>query len=313
MSTSALRTAGEPPLARLRGVLPVVQTPFLDDDAIDFATLQREVDWVFQQGADGIVMAMVSETLRLDTQEREGLAEALCRWGRAQGAVIISVGAESTRVALRHARHAEAVGAEALMAIPPVATACSEEELYGYYAALLRATTVPLIVQDASGYVGRPLSIAFQARLAEEFGPRVMFKPEAPPLGQRLGALRAAVGPATRIFEGSGGIALVESYRRGIDGTMPGAELVDVIAALWRALQAADARRIDRLALPLVALVSLQTSLDAFLAVEKHLLHRRGVFPNTRIRGPVGYQLDEVTRREVDRLFDLLMQALAEA
>jgi dihydrodipicolinate synthase/N-acetylneuraminate lyase len=313
MSTAAMRTDEEVPFPRLRGVLPVVQTPLRDDDAIDFATLQREVDWVLQQGADGVVMAMVSETLRLDSQEREALAEALCRWASPHGAVIISVGAESTRVALRYARHAEAAGADAVMAIPPVATACGEDELYGYYAAILRATAIPVIVQDASGYVGRPLSIGFQSRLAQEFGPRVMFKPEAPPLGQRLGALRAAVGPGTRIFEGSGGIALVESYRRGIDGTMPGAELVDVIVALWRALQAGDALRIDRLALPLMALVSLQTSLDAFLAVEKYLLHRRGIFPNTRVRGPVGYVLDDVTRSEVDRLFDLLMQALAAA
>jgi 4-hydroxy-tetrahydrodipicolinate synthase len=55
--------------------------------------------------------------------------------------------------------------------------------------------------------------------------------------------------------------------------------------------------------------VSLQTSLDAFLAVEKHLLVRQGVFRSERVRGPVGYVLDAETRREVDRLFDRLLEA----
>ena len=45
-----------------------------------------------------------------------------------------------------------------------------------------------------------------------------------------------------------------------------------------------------------------QGDLDAFLAVEKHLLVRQGIFRSERVRGPVGYALDAETRREVDRL-----------
>ena len=56
------------------------------------------------------------------------------------------------------------------------------------------------------------------------------------------------------------------------------------------------------LSLPISALISLQTNLDAFLAIEKYLLVKQGVFTNTHVRGPVGFILDEETRREVDRL-----------
>jgi 4-hydroxy-tetrahydrodipicolinate synthase len=51
-------------------------------------------------------------------------------------------------------------------------------------------------------------------------------------------------------------------------------------------------------------------SLDGFLAVEKYLLVKQGVFKNTLVRGPVGYVLDEESRREVDRLFDLIGEAM---
>ncbi len=304
-------TAGRAP--SLGGVLPVFQTPFREDDeSIDADTLAREIDWLFDCGADGIVMAMVSELLRLDTNERRRLAELACRFGRSRGTVVISVGAESSRVAEAFAKHAEQAGANALMAIPPVSVALGEPDLMRYFERIVRATPLPLVVQDASGYVGRPMSIELQARLLAEFGAdRVLFKPEAPPIGPRLSALRDATGGRARIFEGTGGIALVDSHRRGIVGTMPGADLIKGIVSLWRALQAGDERRIYELSLPISSLVAVQNSLDAFLAVEKHLLVRQGIFQNAIVRGPVGYQLDEETRREVDRLFDLLNDALA--
>lgn len=295
---------------KIQGVLSVFQTPYHEDESIDFATLEQEINWLYDQGSDGIVMAMVSEVLRLSGEERKGLAEAACRFGNERGVVVISVGAESTYTAVDYARHAESVGADAVMAIPPVSAAVAEDELKRYYECIIRAVSIPVIVQDASGYVGKPMSIALQAGLFNEYGERVMFKPEATPIGPRLSALREATGGQAPVFEGTGGIALVDSYRRGIVGTIPGADLIDALVALWRALQAGDEERIYRLSLPLSALIAVQTSLDAFLAVEKYLLVKRGIFKNSLVRGPVGYVLDEETRREVDRLFDHLMAAV---
>jgi 4-hydroxy-tetrahydrodipicolinate synthase len=295
----------------LAGVLPVFQTPYREDETFDEQTLEREIAWLYDCGADGIVMAMVSEVLRLDTDERKKLAELACRYGSKRGAVVISVGAESAKIAEGYTKHAESVGAAAVMAIPPVSVAVGEDELLRYYERIIRAVKIPVVVQDASGYVGRPMSIPMQAKLMQDFGPdRVLFKPEATPIGPRLSALRDATGGKAKIFEGTGGIALVDSYRRGVVGTMPGADLIKGIVALWRALQAKDEKRIYEVSLPLSSLVAVQNSLDAFLAIEKYLLVKQGVFKNTLVRGPVGYTIDEETRREVDRLFDLVTRAV---
>lgn len=290
----------------MKGVLPVFQTPFNDDESIDFDTLAREIDWLFEMGADGVVSGMVSETLRLDGDERRALAECVCNAARGRGPVVISAGAESTAVAIGFAQHAERVGASALMVIPPVSVKLGEEALSRYYARIIESVRIPVVVQDASGYVGRPMSIAMQAALFDTYGPRVMFKPEAEPIGPRLSELNAATQRRAAVFEGTGGIALIDSHRRGVSGTMPGADLIDGIVALWRALEAGDAARAERIAAPIVAMIQLQTSLDAFLAVEKHLLKRRGIFKNTVVRGPVGFTLDDATRADIDRWFDAL-------
>lgn len=296
------------------GVLPVFQTPFHEDERIDYDTLAREVDWLFDQGSDGIVMAMVSEILRLSDTERKELAERACEMAAGRGMVVISVGAESSHIAEELARHAESAGAGALMAIPPVATGASESELADYYHRILQSVSLPVIVQDASGYVGKPMSISFQAGLLDTWGPdRVWFKPEATPIGPRLTELRDATGGKGRIFEGTGGIALVDSYRRGIAGTIPGADLIQAIVPLWQALETGDYDLASRIHGPLSSLVSLQTSLDGFLAVEKHLLVRQGIFRNEIVRGPRGFVLDRETREEVDRLFDLMMKAVEES
>jgi 4-hydroxy-tetrahydrodipicolinate synthase len=226
---------------------------------------------------------------------------------------VISVGAESIREAIDFAHHATGLGASAVMAIPPVATALSGAKTIEYFAAIAGDISIPLVVQDASSYVGAAIDLSVYLELLARFGEhRIFFKPEASPLGPNLSKLRDASGGKARIFEGSGGINLVDCYRRGIVGTMPGTDLLDAIVALWRALQTNDEKRIYQLSLPICALTALQlqSGLDGFLAIEKYLLKKRGIFSNTLQVQPCGWQMDVETAAEVDRLFTLMQQSL---
>lgn len=297
----------------LHGVLPVLHTPFLEDGKIDWKTLEREIDWAFEVGADGVVVAMVSEVCRLPNATRRELAEAVCRGAQGRGFSVISCGAESSGEACELAEHAASLGASALMAIPPIATRLPGSKTRDYFAAIAERVSIPLIVQDASGYVGAAISLDVYLDLLERFGPeRILFKPEAHPLGPNLSRLRDATKGQAKIFEGSGGINLVDCYRRGIQGTMPGTDLLDAVVALWKALQAQDDDRIYQLSLPICGLVALQLSagLDGFLAIEKYLMNKRGIFPNTIQREPVGWELDPETTAEVDRLFARLQAVI---
>lgn len=300
-----------PDTPALYGVLPVLQTPYDEKGEIDDATLRREIDWVLRNGAHGVTTGMVSEILRLSSTERLHLTEVVCDAARSSGApVVISCGAESTRTAVQFAEQATAHGATAVMANPPVTVGPTDADLLAYYSAIVESAGIPVIVQDASGYVGRPLSIDLQVTLLDRYGDLVYFKPEAPPIGQRLSQLRDATGGRARIFEGSGGAALLDSYRRSVVGTMPGAEVCWAIRAMWDALEIKDWDRAYRISGPLGALVALQVGIDGFVAVEKHLLCRQGVFRSAAARGPKAFTLDDETLDEVDRVFDLLRTAV---
>lgn len=297
----------------IAGVLPIAHTPFLDNDAIDFASLERQIDWAYSVGADGFGTGMVSELLRLTYGERIELTKELGRLNKDRGAFFMGVGAESTAQACEYARVAEAAGASAVMAIPPLSAKLPGNRVRDYFAALADAVTIPIIVQDASGYVGQPIPIPVCVELLETYGPeRILFKPEANPIGPNLSLLRDATGGRAKIYEGSGGISLVDSYRRGIAGTMPGMEFLRGIVALWKALGQGDDAAIYRIYFPICALVGLQlqAGLDGFLAVEKYILKKQGLFTTDRRRLPYAWTLDEETRQELERLLVQLDKAL---
>jgi dihydrodipicolinate synthase/N-acetylneuraminate lyase len=299
----------------IAGVLPVVHVPFDDNDSIDYASLDRLVDWALVEGAQGCCTGMVSELLRLTTDERLELTRHLGKQVGDRGAVVIGVGAESTKQAIQYARCAERAGCDAVMAIPPMSSALPPAALREYFSSLADAVSLPLIIQDASSYVGQEIPLEVSRGLLDQYGEdKILFKPEASPLGPKLSQLRDATEGRARILEGSGGFALVDSYRRGIVGTIPGMEFLPAVVRLWQALTDGDEQTTYRIFLPLAALVSLQlqAGLDGFLAIEKYLLNQYGLFPTTHRRKPYSWSLDDETRAEMERLLTLLDAAMDE-
>ncbi len=298
---------------QLQGVLPIAHTPFTDADDIDGPVLRRSIDWALSIGADGIGTGMVSETMKLTADERVALTQLLVECVAGRGSAFMAVGAESTKAAVAFSVAAERAGCDAVMAVPPLTSRLSEPQLIDYFRAIADAVAIPVIVQDASGYVGQSIPIAACVKLLDRYGPeKVLFKPEAAPNGPTLSSLRDATDGRAKLFEGSGGVFLIDSYRRGIAGTMPGMDLLDGVVEIWKALQRGDEEAAYRAYFPVCAIVALQlqAGLDGFLAIEKYLMVKRGLFPTARRRKPYGWELDAETAAEVDRLFERLQHAL---
>ena len=295
----------------IQGVLPVIHTPFDEKERIDFDSMMREVDFAFDSGADGIVMALASEILRLTHGERLEMTRRLVEFARGRGPVIIGVHGESTVQSMEYAQAAQKAGADALMATPPLMGGWTLDALFAHYAALVHGTNLAVIVQDGSAHVGRPMPIAFQARLRNELGERILFKPEAVPVGPQFSQLRDATQGKARIFEGLGGLYLVDSFRRGVAGTIPGTDTVDAIVFVWKALQNGDEEAVYRVHPLLGSLTALAgATLDSLVCVEKYILRRRGVIRCEARRTPNSFTLDPETRAEVDRLLNRLLAAI---
>ena len=296
---------------KLGGVLTVLQTPLTDNDQIDEEIFEREVEWLITCGVDGVVLAMVSEVLRFSAEERRAQWQVVVRLLRGRIPLVASVGAESTAIATMLSRWALNDGVAALMATPPAALAYLPAEISSYYVAIIESVSCPVLVQDASNYLGQPLDVSLYVDLIDAYGQeRVQFKPEAKPVKARLEALKSKSGGRARVFEGQGGADLMDTFPIGIVGTMPGAEIPWAVVALWKALTESNWKRARAIHAPLLKLVSLQTTLDAYIAVEKYLLVKQGIFNSTRQRGPVGFVLSAETQAQIDVGFEELRAAV---
>jgi len=295
----------------LAGVFNVLQTPLTETDEIDEPVFAREIEWLLKCGIDGAVLAMVSEVLRFSAEDRRKQWQLVLKLINGRIPVIASVGAESTYIATSLAKWAEIDGAAAVMATPPSAFATLSNEIRDYYVAIIESVKIPVIVQDASNYLGQPLDISLYVDLIDKYGAeRVQFKPEAKPVKERLELLRDASGGRALVFEGQGGVDLLDTFPIGIVGTMPGAEVPWALVALFKALKEDNWDRARSIHAPLAKLISYQTTLDAYVAVEKYLLVKQGIFTSTRQRGPVGFILSNEMKVEIDIAFDQLKAAV---
>ena len=296
---------------KLSGVFNVLQTPLTETDEIDEPVFAREIEWLLKCGIDGAVLAMVSEVLRFSAEDRRKQWQLVLKLINGRIPVIASVGAESTYIATSLAKWAEIDGAAAVMATPPSAFATLSNEIRDYYVAIIESVKIPVIVQDASNYLGQPLDISLYVDLIDKYGAeRVQFKPEAKPVKERLELLRDASGGRALVFEGQGGVDLLDTFPIGIVGTMPGAEVPWALVALFKALKEDNWERARSIHAPLAKLISYQTTLDAYVAVEKYLLVKQGIFTSTRQRGPVGFILTDEMKIEIDVAFDQLKAAV---
>jgi dihydrodipicolinate synthase/N-acetylneuraminate lyase len=293
----------------IKGVVPVLSTPLDSDRKLDEKTLRREIEWVGEQGVKTVATGMVSEILRMDLGQRKGLTEAVCTFADEFNMnSIVSCGQESPELTIDLVLHAQDSGANAVMINPPIASKLSDDDIFNYFSSVFEKTVIPIVVQDASGYVGYSINVSVLARLFNQYSERIYFKPEAVPIGQRLSDLRDATGGKARIFEGTGGAHLVDSFTRGVIGTMPGADLSWALVKLWDSLVAGDWDKVNLINGAVANMVNLMPTLDAYIAIEKHLLQKQNVFKSTYKFEPVSFIFDAETQAEAERIFNYLLK-----
>ena len=291
-----------------RGIFPVLQMPLNELEEIEPKELRHEIDWLISFGVEGVVLAMVSEVMRFSFEERRHQWQLVLEILEGRLPLIVSVGAESTRVAVKLAKQAASDGAAMLIATPPATYPATSDEIFSYYEAIVESVAIPVVVQDASNYMGQPLPMELYERLLEKFGTeRIQFKPEAKPVRDRVAKLQEITGGKAKIFEGQSGMDLLETHELGLVGTMPGSEIVWAISKLWNFLESGDFESAKQIHQGISELIEFQQTIDAYVAVEKYLLVKQGIFTSARQRGPVSTILSESTKAGIDRVFEKLI------
>ena len=125
-------------------------------------------------------------------------------------------------------------------------------------------------------------------------------------------SLQEIAGGKAKVYEGQSGLDLLDTHPLGLIGTMPGAEICWAIVALWDALESKNLARANAIHACVAKLVAFQTTIDAYVAVEKYLLVKQGIFTSSRQRGPVSMALSDQAKNEIDQVFAELLKVVGE-
>lgn len=284
-----------------RGIFPIVITPFTTAGTLDEAGLGRIVRFCIEAGAAGLVgPANASEFATLSDGERRRWLEIVAGEVGGQVPVVASITSGHALPAVELGRFAQALRAAGVMSMPPHVLHPDPEGCYAYYQTLDAALEIPICIQNYHGPIGTPMSGGLLARICRELKQVQYIKEETLPEPRQISATLKAVGDQCRgIFGGQGGIYLLDEYRRGAVGNMPGCHTTDALVDLWGLLEVgekATAREVFNRLLPLFSFERLYG-----VGVYKEILHRRGVINSTFQRAPGG-GLDEYDRQELDEI-----------
>lgn len=299
-------------MKEITGVLPCILMPYNRDLKIDAEDFQSQVDYIYDSGCQGVVIGQVSEVMRLTHNERLDVARLAVETSAGRGAVVVSTGAESAFHAIEYSQQAQAAGVDGLLLMHPSTTALSEDQMFQYYRDVISSVDIPVIVHHAKSYAKNPLSIDTQVRILDEFGEqRIMFKPESSPTPPKLSLLRDNTRNRARIFEGDGGMMLLDCFKRGLSGTIPAAETAKIVNQLWLALEQGNTERARQIAFPLSYLMChMMNSVDCYQFLAKMLLKRMNIIKSDAVRGPHDYIPDAETISEVQQIHDHLLGIL---
>lgn len=285
-----------------RGVFTIPCTPFAESGELDEASLRREVRFCLDCGAHGLVAPVnASEFYTLTDEERLRVVRIVAEENAGRVPFVAGCSAVSAPHAIMLAREAEAAGAAAVMAMPPVIRKAAGEEIFAFYRALADAIEIPVIIQDFVAPIGTPMPVELMARMVREI-PGVRFLKEETAVGPHvLSRLRELCGDAVGgIMGGQGGRFLFNEYARGACGTMPACHLTDLHVDIWNLLEggrAEEARALFNRILPMLNFEHMY-QVNAY----KEVLRRRGVIATSVCRGGPA-PLDEYDHRELDVLF----------
>ena len=163
-----LRPEGTIRMDVLKGIYSAMVTPFSGDgSAVDEAALRALVDRMAASGIQGLVpCGSTGEVTSLTPDERRRVTEIVHEQAAGRLQVVPHVGALVTRDAVALARHAEACGASAVLAITPFYEPIGEDEVIAYYAAIADAISIPICVYNIPVATGVDLGVDGLVRIA---------------------------------------------------------------------------------------------------------------------------------------------------
>ena len=138
-----------------RGTYTAIITPFNSDETVDYASLEKLIEFQISAGVNGIVpCGTTGESPTLDHEEHEKVIEFVIKKVKGRISVIAGTGSNCTKEAIEMTKAAEGAGADAILSVNPYYNKPTQEGLYLHFKAIANSTALPVIVYNIKGRTG---------------------------------------------------------------------------------------------------------------------------------------------------------------
>lgn len=281
---------------KISGVVPPVVTPLTEDRELDIASFERNIENMLAAGVDGLFLLGSSGEVAFSTDARR---EQVLREGLriVNGRVPVLCGAidtETTRV-IDHAKRAQDLGADAIVATAPFYALGGLTEMEQHFRLIKEALDIPLWAYDIPVCVHSKIPGSLAVKLASEGVLSGIKDSSGDDVSFRFMLLEnEAVGHPLQVLTGHE-VVVDGCYLAGADGAVPGLANVapKPYVAQWQAAQAGDWQRVKELQdylaklMRIVLVTSGVTGFAAGIGAFKTAMQLLGIIDTNQMPHPV--------------------------
>ena len=154
----------------LQGSMVALVTPFDDAGQVDYAALERLVEFHIEAGTHAIVaVGTTGESATLTHQEHNDVIARVVKTVDGRVPVIAGTGSNSTAEAIESTLEAEKAGADFSLSVVPYYNKPCQRGLYAHFKALAENTSLPIVLYNVPGRTGADMADDTTLALARDF------------------------------------------------------------------------------------------------------------------------------------------------
>ena len=151
-----------------KGIIPPMMTAFTEEGDIYEEGTRQIVDFIVPHVQGLYPCGTYGSGPMMSIAERKRAAEIIVDQAKGRVPVIVHVGTTDTKNTVELARHAEAIGAQAVGAITPYYNNYSEDAIFIHFQRLINAVNIPVFLYNNPKASGNSISPDLLVRLAKE-------------------------------------------------------------------------------------------------------------------------------------------------
>jgi 4-hydroxy-tetrahydrodipicolinate synthase len=269
----------------LKGIYPIVPTPFESDGKVDLESIERLIGYLADRKVHGVaILGALGEGQKLTGDERTTVIRHYRKLIPADMHLVVGVRAPATVPAILMAHQAVDQGADALLLGPH--NVQKDAALLGYYLQVDEAVGVPLVIHDYPAVTAITMSPELIAQMYERGKNLNYLKLEDPPTGAKMQALARLAGPGLKIFGALGGVYALEELELGAVGIMTGFVFAKLLVQLFDLVQTGEMDKAAALFYDFVPLNRWEFQPGIGVSLRKEIFKRLGIFKTAFVRHP---------------------------